>query len=116
MNTSSITLILAVLPLTGPACKSSSEGSAARAREPQAFVSQALDILRRSDAETWRSLLMTRDEYESRCALLVERNGEAWLDRKMASRDKDSAKAMEECSDLRSEGELQALGHGTRGD
>jgi hypothetical protein len=74
---------------TATSTASSTEGSQApgtRAKTPEDFVSQSLELLRQGKLDAWNAVLMSREEFESRCPLLIERNPPGWLDEEMASR------------------------------
>lgn len=69
----------------------------------------ALDLLRRADKAAWNALLITRREYESRCALMLKRNSPGWLDRKLADRATSSDGPMQRCAALRSPSPVKVL-------
>ncbi len=65
---------------------------------PGLHVQEVLSVMQKADREAYNALLMSRATYESRCGLLIKRNSEGWLERKMSKRDARTDRAIESCS------------------
>ncbi len=92
-------------------CGKSTTGTTAveRSGDLDTMIATLLDVLRRGDHDAWNTLLLSRDEYEERCAELVRKNSPGWLDKTMARRSDLTQHAVTRCNHLASDTRLKVL-------